>query len=573
MIRAGSQRLRNRRLLSACVFFSLFLHASLLCLFQTKSVWIDTSMPPAEGKKTWEMASRSEILKETFQTMSKSREEKSLSPQKMATSQALKQTFDFLNIEEPGNALQDSKPLPFNPTDLFAQNTAAPIQISSPLASLDLFPSDLELPTLAAPPSTSTPSSALPQKLQEMLTFNEALFDPLPEEPTSQAIAYESSSLETPLLTDETIQKRASLSIPTPPLPSFPTLDDLDTSSYSDSFDLDIVCSPREDKEGYLFALTLIPRQDLRLPKIKQHYSFLIDRANSVQRERLLATKSAVFRALDELDSEDTFNIVIFDSKVEKAFPSNQTVTSASLTKARDFLDQVQLGSFFTPADLFNPLLMTLPYRVEDDEVYTTVLLTDGENFSKKSAMQAVLQTWTLQNRGKASLFTIGMGSDFHLAALDAASAFNKGHLYYSPTKRGLRRKLLRLMKNVHFPVAKNISAKAITTYPEGSIELFPKSHRMPNLYLNQPIVILGSCDKQDDFILFVQGRCKDCWFNIKKTISFINAKKGGHSLRKEWALQQAYECYERYTLDDNPDHLVEAKQLLLPFDIQPAFQ
>ena len=95
----------------------------------------------------------------------------------------------------------------------------------------------------------------------------------------------------------------------------------------------------------------------------------------------------------------------------------------------------------------------------------------------------------------------------------------------------------------------------------------------MGHLYLDQPFVIIGSCESMDDFILFVQGRLKERWMHIKKKISFVNAKKGGDTLKQQWALQQAYQCYERYVVDDNPDHLSQARQLLEPFDIQPAFQ
>ena len=75
------------------------------------------------------------------------------------------------------------------------------------------------------------------------------------------------------------------------------------------------------------------------------------------------------------------------------------------------------------------------------------------------------------------------------------------------------------------------------------------------------------------DFILFVQGRLKDRWLNIRKTVSFLNAKKGGKELKEEWALQSAYQLYEHYLQDANPSHLVEAQNLLEPFNYQPPFR
>src|SRR5690606_37947021 len=102
--------------------------------------------------------------------------------------------------------------------------------------------------------------------------------------------------------------------------------------------------------KGYVFALTLIPKPDLNLPKIRQHYTFLIDRSNSIQRERLLATKNAVHKALEELEPDDTFNIIVFDTKIEKLSPVPLPYSAESLAHAEAFLEKINLGSFFSPA-------------------------------------------------------------------------------------------------------------------------------------------------------------------------------------------------------------------------------
>ncbi|HEV7737931.1 MAG TPA: hypothetical protein VGO47_11245, partial [Chlamydiales bacterium] len=76
------------------------------------------------------------------------------------------------------------------------------------------------------------------------------------------------------------------------------------------------------------------------------------------------------------------------------------------------------------------------------------------------------------------------------------------------------------------------LSSKIICRTSDRRIEIYPQSQLSPHLYLNQPYVILGSTDTPDDFLVFIQGRLKDQWLNIKKTVSFINAKKGNSSLK-----------------------------------------
>jgi Ca-activated chloride channel family protein len=330
--------------------------------------------------------------------------------------------------------------------------------------------------------------------------------------------------------------------------------------------------SPKEDGEGYIFAITLIPHAELRLPKIRQHYSFLIDRSNSIQKERLTAVKAAILKSLEELDLEDSFNIIAFDSKIEKLSSAPLPATSSSLASARKFLDEIQLGSFFSTTNLCKPLLLTIP-SFQDDGLHTAILFSDGEPLNKKPAQRELALEWTAYNNGRVSLFAIGVGGDAHLATLDAITAYNRGKIVYPPTKRGIKRKLLKLMKTIKHPVAKNLTATAISRSSQVHIDLYPKSAHMPSLYLNEPYVILGTIDKLDDFILFVQGKLKDRWLNIKKTISFIHAKKADSSLKAEWALQQAYDLYEKYLYDLNPSHLAEAQSLLDPHELQVAFQ
>ena len=557
----------RKKLLGGCVFFSFFLHCFALFLLQQHSVWFSASAQALTSHCPPPMP-KCQVLKESFLTLSKAQTVQKNQPQKISEAKKIAWATHFQKIEtideEPFQRSTTSHMLTSNDSiPKLNPPTIQPIQLNLPrfITQPRLTPLIAENPT-SQPHRNPEPSLVLaPSSL------------PKQEAPQTPKIAYHSSDFNILSLSDKQTPRRALLTIPPMPLPAFPTLEELSTSSYSESFDTDLVFAPKPDQSGYIFALTVIPRADLQLPKLHQHYYFLIDRANSIQRERLLATKGAVLKAIENLAPDDTFNILVFDSKMEKLFSSAHSPDASSITQAREFLDKINLGSFFAPADLYNPLALTLPQEVQDDELYTAILLTDGENLAKKSGARAVLQNWTWQNNGRVSLFTVAMNCDLQLATLDIASALNKGHLYYSPTKRGIKRKLLKLMQCIKIPVAKNMSCRAISPSQKNPIQLYPRQNELGHLYLDQPFVIIGSCESMEDFILFIQGRLKDHWMNIKKKVSFINAKKGSEFLKQQWALQQAYQCYESYILDDNPAHLAEAQKILRPFDIQPAFQ
>ena len=560
---------KHRKILSACFAASLFLHAIAAVFLQRYSLWF-SSPPSTENNTAWlslvDKTERDQILKTAFETVAQEKET-------LTTHQLKQEEVPPLTLKSPvmiaGHELLHS---------IFFQNPSFPIDdfliakpflptFSVPSESfnlLDHLPKDLIIPVAA-----KQKPHFVPQPAQSTVTLAAAPPTIQTEAPIPK-LTY-SESLDLPLTAAPQMAKAPNM-IPLPSLPVLPTLAELDTSSYSDSFDADLVFLPREEG-GYIFALTLIPKPELAMPRLKQHFTFLIDKSNSIQQGRLHATKGAIHKALGELSSEDTFNIVAFDSKIEKMSPYSLPCVGKSFAIAEEFLEKIQLGSFFSSTDLMKPLLTTVPSLVPNDELHTVILLTDGETLVKKTAQKALLHDWTQYNRGRVALYALGLNSDSHMATLDTATVFNKGKLSNAPTNRGLKRKLLKMIKNVQNPIAKNIACKAISRAPQAKVQIYPKSTQLPPLYVDQPYVILGESETLDDFILFVQGRLKDRWLNIKKTISFLNARKGNKSLKQEWALQCAYDLYERYVRDDDPKHLAEAATLLEPFDCQTAFR
>lgn len=559
--------MKRRKILFVCFGLSLFIHGMAVFCFQKYSLWF-SSPQTAQPSENWlslvDKKERDEILKTTFDPMAKEEEKVHLQPVHEEVA-SLSISSKSKNEElEPENINLFQLNLPMN-EPLLAGSVLPTFTIPSQTFNLlDHLPKELIVPISAKPkPPVFLP---LPTKTTLELSARAPKFE---DRPANLIFFADNIDFD---LSGETEKAKTSSPIPLPNLPKLPTLAELDTSSCSESFDADLVFLPKgEEEKGYIFALTLIPRPDLNLPKLKQNITFLIDRSNSIQQNRLSASKAAIHKALGELSPDDSFNIIAFDGKMDKMAPSFLPCTGKSYAAAEAFLEKVQLGSFFSTSDLYKPLFLTVPGQVGQDEIHTAILLTDGESLAKKTAYQSILSDWTRYNGGKVALFAMGM-NDLHAAKLDLATSFNRGKFISAPTNRGMKRKLLKLLKTIQNPVAKNISCHAISKSPNGKISLFPKAAQMPHLYLDQPYVILGEIDALDDFILFVQGRLKDRWLNIKKTITFLNARKGSSSLKEELALQKANQLYEQYLYDDNPKHIADAKELLEPFDLQAAF-
>ncbi|HAB99658.1 MAG TPA: hypothetical protein DCE71_07550 [Parachlamydiales bacterium] len=574
-----NQTLKRKQILCKCIALSLLIHAGVAVLLQHHAIWLYSPTSTKTSPTTVWLASMSkqeqtDILRSALCSQHPTRsQEIGTKPLSEKGQLAFRTTVPDPSYLSSYQSL--ASPPPFDPDHLLVSHAEKLPTFTLPLQELFNLPShipkDLIQPTeektvdfaAPSPPAFHPEETIAFQPVASQLKLSQQLPEVAYAEPTEQVSPFSRPSPTAPALRPSWFHT----------LPQLPTLEELDTTSYSEEFDTDLVFMPREDGPGYLFALTLIPKIDLHIPKLKQHYMFLIDRANSIQKERLFQTKSAVYKAIEELGPDDTFNITVFDSKMEKLFPTQRPLNRSSLAAAKEFIQKIELGSFFSPADLYKPLLITVPSYVQEDEIYTAILLTDGDTLVKKNAGLALLQEWSYYNQGKVALYALGMTGDKQTSSLEAICSFNRGQAMQSATKRGLKRKLLRLMKTIQTPIVKNISCHAFSRSPHTAIKLYPDNTRTHHLYAGQPYTIIGTAETLDDFVLFIQGRIKDRWLNIKKTVSFISAKKGDSSLEAQWTWQKAYDLYGQYLQDKNAKHLAEMRQLITPLQLPPAFQ
>jgi von Willebrand factor type A domain len=547
---------KKNKILIFSIFISLMVHGLFLHFVQTHSLWFCSSVEKTNLTLQRQLTTvcQDQILKETFASnlgsTSTPTDERLPKPQyhqlNPSFQASLKPVAHTPIIISP-NPTPPLFSLPELPVDtLFCAQPLWTYAASKMEPSIHDFLKGMILPSLEPIQNvtSSDTSKFLPLQSESLSsqTLQSSPLKPLQETILDPMILLAKKDSFAPR-DDEKLSIGTIASLPLPQLPLFLSLANLDTINLSDAFNAELTFLPKIEGSGYLFALTLIPREDLHLPKIQQRLTFLIDRGNSIQRERLLASKQAVLRALEELDLEDSFNIIVFDSKTDKLFSSFSLATPAALNKAEEFLNKMDLGSFFATSDPYRPLLHTIPSQVQEEEIHTVILLTDGETLSSKSTRQALLQDWTIQNQGKVSLYIVGLDTDPNPHALEALCTLNRGRYIPASSQRGLKRQILKLAKNIKTPLAKNLSANIICRTSKHPSEIYPQTTLAPHLYQDQPYVIVGSTETLDDFIIFIQGRLRNQWLNVKKTLSFVNAKKGTPSLKT------AFHQYEKLDL------------------------
>jgi hypothetical protein len=348
--------------------------------------------------------------------------------------------------------------------------------------------------------------------------------------------------------------------------------DELLADAGNDTFDLKIEVAPRSDGKGYLFSLQLTPKAGVHFKRINQNYFFLIDRSNSISRNRYRYSCKAVLKSLSALNRGDTFNILLFDSQVVALSTSNLPWNESNCLEAAKFLQRQHHGGFFATTDLYASLGQIIPQQVAEEEINTAILLSDGDTFLGMESQRKTIARWTRKNGGKVALFAIAAGLRNNLGLLNLLCTFNRGMLLYVPDIKHLDQELTQLLQKLRRPIGKEIVVTAIPKDPDAHIFISPVNERLPHLYEDIPYIVYGTIDKLSDFTLFFQGRHYDRWFHIKRDLSFESAKSADSSLQAAWNQQRAYGHYERFLQDGDVSHLHLAKQLLFQTTQPVAF-
>jgi len=351
-----------------------------------------------------------------------------------------------------------------------------------------------------------------------------------------------------------------------------PTFKDLKTTAYNEEFDVSVSYSPLDSEEGYLFAVTVIPKTGKRFCKLPQNYYFLLDSSNSIQKYRLNKTRHALTSALPFLKRNDRFNVTAFDHQHQKLFDVQKRLNQETYKVSRRFLLDLSLGSFFISTDFFHPLYSLFAAPINEKEMQTVILMTNGEDLHKNKSIN-LLEKWTSLNQGLFSLFVVALDSDKNKSYLEMFAKRNNGILVTAESPLQLKRQLQKLMKTINYPIARDIVATVYRAGDSNSIEISPSLNQLPHLYANQPFVLIGKTHSLEDFFLFLQGKNRKGWFHLKKNISFKEATPAGHSLQRQWALLEAYDCYSKYFASRRPEHLQKAKQILSPYGLKPLFE
>lgn len=338
------------------------------------------------------------------------------------------------------------------------------------------------------------------------------------------------------------------------------------TVEWEEDLDVDVALMPTQTPNQYVFSVTVHPEFTTNTPSMKQNFYFAIDRSSSIEKHKFSRFKRAVQRSLAALHDGDNFNIYVFDRKVSKLSDRALPVTPKTIHMAEEFLESQSSKTHFAATEVYNSLEEMLPSRFDPDELHSVILITDGNTLLNSNQQKQAIARWSEKYDGLVNFYAAAAGKGNNLVLLDVLSYTTAGKLLYSDTNAGFPRKLVRLVKDLHNPIIKDLSVEVQAKDPRAHITLYPKKSQLPPMFAEKSYTIVGTIDELCDLTLHIQGRNHDKWLNIRKDIPLTSGPSHSRALEKLWATTQSRICYDHFLKNGKTSHLKEAVQIVAPY-------
>ncbi len=237
------------------------------------------------------------------------------------------------------------------------------------------------------------------------------------------------------------------------------------------------------------------PAKGNRMPR---EVILIIDTSGSMSGERIRQAQKSLVYALQQLQPEDRFNVLEFNSRYRLLYRQMMPASFANIEDASDWVnDLVADGG----TEMLPVIEDALSLPTDPAYLRQVIFVTDGS----VSNEQAVLQM--IQRRlHRARLFTVGIGAAPNNYLLSKAAEIGRGTFTYIGNASEVSTRMAALFDKLEKPVLTDLQID----WPVGvEVEAWPD--KLPDLYVGQPLVVAMKLNRLPETAT-VHGRSPQPW-------------------------------------------------------------
>jgi Ca-activated chloride channel family protein len=232
---------------------------------------------------------------------------------------------------------------------------------------------------------------------------------------------------------------------------------------------------PSAGEDGYFLLLASPEVKPAEVRTRPKTVVFVLDRSGSMAGKKIEQARNALRFVLNNLHDDDTFNIIVYDDRVETFRPELQRYSSRTRDEAERFVDNIREGGSTNIDAALRSALTMVP---DDDRPSYILFLTDGLPTAGETNEMTISDHCKRANKYRARVFAFGVGFDVNARLLDRLSGGNSGTSEYVKPDENIETHVSRFYSKMTSPVLSDIRIELTgtdvnRTYPRDLPDLF----------------------------------------------------------------------------------------------------
>ncbi|MGA1870769.1 MAG: VIT domain-containing protein [bacterium] len=303
-------------------------------------------------------------------------------------------------------------------------------------------------------------------------------------------------------------------------------------------------------EDGFFLGMVAPSIEDLEDVVVPKNILFIIDTSGSMYGEKITQAKESLKFCLNNLNPEDSFNIITFSSTISPLRDELMKVSGENIESAMDEVSRLQAAG---STDINNALLEGLTQLTTKEGPNMVIFLTDGLPTRGETRIENILENVESRNDSNTRIFVFGLGYDVDIHFLDKLSEQNRGISDYVRPSENVEEKVTSFYSKVQYPILANLKLNfgSFNTYDVYPVEL-------PDLFKGSQLIITGRYKDAGGATIRLSGMAaaKEKEFIYEATFSESN--KGYDFIPLLWASRKIGYLLDVIRLEGKSDELVE---------------
>jgi Ca-activated chloride channel homolog len=259
---------------------------------------------------------------------------------------------------------------------------------------------------------------------------------------------------------------------------------------------------------------------------------FVLDTSGSMNGKKLAQAKKALAFCVNNLNSEDRFEIIRFATETESLFKKLTAVSDETRREGESFVENLKTIGGTAINDALKKALSIRPNEIT--RPFMVVFLTDGLPTVGDTSEAGILRTVTEKNRDLTRIFCFGIGTDVNTRLLDRIAEETSAVSQYVLPDEDIEVKVSSFFSKISDPVLAGVEldfGKMRTT------KVYPG--KLPDLFKGQQLIVLGRYSGSGSTKARVSGKVGDHEGSFEYPLEFSDRATEHKFIARLWAMRR----------------------------------